>query len=292
MISHDVSDRYAARTAPASPLRQIGPWLAILAVLIAIAAGVYVYFTPPSLPLGPLVAPRTEALPAPETPTPMEPAIRHPITSVQAEPGDVPPLPDFAGSDEVMQNLLANLLGRDSFFQLFHPNEIVRRFVVTVDNLPREKMNYGLSPVKPVKGMISTGASGDGAVISPENASRYAPYVRAIEAVDTRKLATLYVRFYPWFQQEYRTLGYPSGAFNDRVIQTIDDLLATPDVRGPIALTQSKVLYEFADAGLEARSAGQKVLLRMGSENAARVKAKLRDLRRALTGAGVNEQSR
>ena len=45
-----------------------------------------------------------------------------------------------------------------------------------------------------------------------------------------------------------------------------------------------KVLYEFADADLQERSAGQKIMLRMGSGNAARVKDKLRAIRRELTG--------
>jgi hypothetical protein len=46
-------------------------------------------------------------------------------------------------------------------------------------------------------------------------------------------------------------------------------------------------MYEFADPDLEARSAGQKILLRMGAGNAGRVKAKLRDFRRQLTQRGV-----
>ncbi len=40
-----------------------------------------------------------------------------------------------------------------------------------------------------------------------------------------------------------------------------------------------KVFWEYADPELEARSAGQKLLLRMGNENAAIVRAKLRELR-------------
>jgi hypothetical protein len=42
-------------------------------------------------------------------------------------------------------------------------------------------------------------------------------------------------------------------------------------------------MYQFADPELEARSAGQKILIRMGSENAARIKAKLQEVRRELT---------
>jgi hypothetical protein len=49
------------------------------------------------------------------------------------------------------------------------------------------------------------------------------------------------------------------------------------------------VFYEFADPELEARSAGQKILMRIGNENAARVKAKLRELRGELTRHGPKE---
>jgi hypothetical protein len=45
------------------------------------------------------------------------------------------------------------------------------------------------------------------------------------------------------------------------------------------------VLYEFADPALESRSAGQKLLLRMGAENAARAKGRLREFRREITAA-------
>ncbi|HYL23657.1 MAG TPA: DUF3014 domain-containing protein [Burkholderiales bacterium] len=47
------------------------------------------------------------------------------------------------------------------------------------------------------------------------------------------------------------------------------------------------MLYEFADPDLETRSAGQKILLRMGPENAARVKAKLWEIRRELLAASA-----
>jgi hypothetical protein len=55
-----------------------------------------------------------------------------------------------------------------------------------------------------------------------------------------------------------------------------------PEITGPVALAQPKVLYEFADPELESRSAGQKILMRMGAENAARVKTKLREIRREI----------
>ena len=63
-------------------------------------------------------------------------------------------------------------------------------------------------------------------------------------------------------------------------------MAAAPEIDAPIRLMRPKVLYEFADPDLETRSAGQKILIRMGARNAARVKAKLREIRRELIAAG------
>jgi hypothetical protein len=60
-------------------------------------------------------------------------------------------------------------------------------------------------------------------------------------------------------------------------------LLATPQPSGPIELERPNVMYTYADPALEARPAGQKLLLRMGPDNAAALKAKLMELRTLLT---------
>ena len=78
------------------------------------------------------------------------------------------------------------------------------------------------------------------------NGQRYAPYIAAFESVDTTRLTDFYQRYYPLFQEAYVELGYPSGYFNDRLIEVIDHLLTAPEPKGPLKLTQPKVLYEFA----------------------------------------------
>lgn len=79
----------------------------------------------------------------------------------------------------------------------------------------------------------------------------------------------VYVHFYPPFQQQYEEVGYPDKYFNDRLVQVIDHLLAAPEVQAPVLLTQPKVMSQFADPKLEGLS--QKILVRMGGENAAKV---------------------
>ena len=83
-------------------------------------------------------------------------------------------------------------------------------------------------------------------------------------------------------QQAYEELGYPSQQFHDRLMEAIAHLLATPEVKGPIRLVRPHVLYKYADPELEARSVGQKAMIRMGPENAVTIKAKLSELERAL----------
>ena len=140
-----------------------------------------------------------------------------------------------------------------------------------------------MRPVKPVGGETVVVTSGEQTLLSAENAARYAAVMKLVQGADIQQLGSLYIRYYPLFQQAYEDLGYPGQYFNDRLVEVIDHLLQTPDLRGPIQLKQGKVFYEYADPALEARSAGQKLLMRMGSENEAIIKGKLKELRVYVT---------
>jgi hypothetical protein len=49
-------------------------------------------------------------------------------------------------------------------------------------------------------------------------------------------------------------------------------------------------MYLYADPAIEARPAGQKLLMRMGADNAKAVKAKLMELRAAVTAAPIKHK--
>jgi hypothetical protein len=84
------------------------------------------------------------------------------------------------------------------------------------------------------------------------------------------------------FQEAYVGLGYPNGYFNDRVVEVIDHLIAAPVQNEPVALARPHVLYEYSDEELEALSSGQKLMLRIGNENAERLKQTLREIRSGI----------
>ena len=256
-------------------------WAAIVVVLGGVGFLTYQYLQKPQE-----AAPTAQKNePPPSTTEPAAPAVENPIPSGASDAGK--PLPPLAASDADFAAALTELAGQDTVAALLVRESIIRNVVVTVDNLPRTKVAVERRPVKPTPGQTvveGDADAGEVATLSVQNYARYAPFVKAVQASDVKKLAALYFRWYPLFQQAYEDLGYPDKYFNDRLVAAIDDMLKTPDVEGPIRLVRPKVFFEFADPTLEARSAGQKLLIRMGRENAAGIKAKLRELRAEIAG--------
>ena len=258
--------------------------VASIAFIAALIFSARWYTTGTSAIAPPPLAQTPESTPPAVSP-PSSPKIEHPIERVQAEPGPSTQA-TLDGSDLAIREALASLFA-GKLPEFVQPMNLIRNIVATIDNLPRSKAAPRLWPVQPTSGALVTMSAGDNLVIAADNSTRYAPAVALVHAIDSKQLVAIYVRFYPLFQQAYRDLGYPDGYFNDRLVAVIDHLLATPSVRQPIALVQPKILYQYADPELEALSAGQKAMLRIGPENAAVVKAKLREIRYRVAGPAV-----
>jgi hypothetical protein len=245
-----------------TPLRVI---LAVVAILAAAALAWHFLREPPPAPTPPAPSVAREPV-APKGP-------QFPI-----EPPDAA-LPKLAESDPAMLEALGGLIGVPLVQKFFRAEDVVRRIVATVDNLPREEYAQRLSPVHPVPGTFVTRGKEGERTIAPENAKRYEAYLRALESVEPTRLVALYTRHYPLFQQAYVELGYPDGYFNDRLVAVIDHLLEAPDETQALRVQAPKALFEYADPELEARSSGHKALMRMGPENARRVKQRLAAIR-------------
>lgn len=265
--------------------------VAVLAVVV-IAVGVILWKERQAEPTPPPMQPPVAAVPPePAAPAPSEPAIKHPIESAPvAETPAAAPL-DLVGE-------LTGLFGRKVVLSMLQTDDFPRRFVATVDNLARPQAPVSVWPVNPTPGRFTVQSEGGEEVISADNGLRYTPFMLLVETVEMREAVAVYVRQYPQFQQAYEELGYPKQYFNDRLVEVIDHLLATPEptgplkvrlteVRGPVQPERPWVFYEFADPALESLSSGQKILLRMGPVNERRMKAKLAEIRRLVTGGAV-----
>lgn len=253
--------------------------LAIIALAVA-AAGAAWYFwdelVPPPEPATTMPAPVESQGEAASTP-------RHPIDPLSvsdASDVDLVPLPRLDESDEYFLLALAELLG-PGVERLLVNEALIDKFVATVDNLPRSHVAERIRPVGRLSGAFSVNdaPAEDTYYQNPDNYRRYDVLVELVVNANIEDAATTYRRFYPLLQESYERLGYPNGYFNDRVVEVIDHLLETPVPDEPVPLIQPHVLFEFADPDLEARSSGQKLMLRMGNDNAAKIKAVLVDLR-------------
>ena len=185
-------------------------------------------------------------------------------------------LPRLDASDAGISGELASVVGAAPLARHVETDGLIRRLVAAIDNLPGGRLSMKQRPIKAVPGDFAVTGEDASLQIDAANQARYAPLVTLIEAIDPASLAAVYRRYYPLFQQAYQELGYPDAYFNDRLVTVIDQLLAVKPIDGPIRLARPNVLYLFADPALEARPPGEKILLRMGSDNAARVQAVLR----------------
>jgi hypothetical protein len=254
-------------------------WLfpsAVGAAILLVVGGLGLYLmrddTPEPEPVG------EKPPPVGETPAP-------PPTSVVATappPARTVPLPPLDESDPEVLGGLTEIFGQDAVMRHLVPERLVRHIVVTIDNAPRQQMALNQRPLQPTGGDFITSGEEGAIVIAPENYDRYEPLVGLVSSVDAKTLVSFYRGIEPLFQQAYEDLGHPDASFNTRLNEVIEHLLQTPTPRGEIALVQPGVLYKYADERLEKLSAGQKLMIRMGVDNATVVKRKLREIQAEL----------
>ena len=275
--------------------------IAVLVVVLAVVAW-YLYDagTPtveetvvpaPTLPL-------EEREPPPEFTRPevTEPAIAEPMPEPEPLP-EAPALPELGESDEDVLQTLSTLVGDAAPVSAYVVDEeVISRAVATIDALDGKQVPDSIKAVRGPGGdfqatadeqpeTVITNDLGDPIPqyrLDPANYARYSPYVEMLEAMDPAEVAQAYRSYQPLLEKAFDQLGYPDADFGQRLRDVIDDLLATPEPQGPIQLIKPEAYYLYADESLESLSAGQKVLLRMGPDNASRVKAKLAAIRDAL----------
>jgi hypothetical protein len=259
-----------------------GPWLVIAAVAVG-GVALWRYYPRPAPVAETAIAPTASGTAAPEA---LPAAPSYPIEQVAALP-DAPaePLPALDQSDATVLSALSEAIGADAGAWL-RAEFLLPRFVATVDALPRSSLTQQIYVAKPVAGTLAVATADERLWLDDANALRYEAAVTLFEAIDSQRLVTTYVRFYPLLQQAYRDLGVPDRQFNDRLVEVIDHLLAAPAITGPIELVpiDGTPRLAFADPRLEAASVGHKAMWRLGPERAARVKARLTGLRAQLAG--------
>lgn len=256
-----------------------------LLIITLFAGASWYFFMQPPDPVSelPPVQPAPVSPVAQQTiPVPIDDGVVVPSV-IEAETEVIPPepLPILYESDPEVTRALADIAGAGPLAEYIVMDQLISRVVASIDSLTSRQVPVHINPIKPAGEKFISDAEGERLVLSPGNFARYDGYVELLQSIDTGLLMAFYQRYSPLFQQAWEENG-GTGSFDDRLLDVIDDLLETPDVAGPVYLTRYEAVYLYEVPELEAMTAGQKVLVRMGSVNASVVKEKLMEIRARL----------
>jgi hypothetical protein len=188
-----------------------------------------------------------------------------------------------------LEEAVSELLGKKSFSEFIEWEGLAHRVVVTVSNESSPQMPPDYLPWKKIQGDIAVDEAPDQITLNQNNEKRYKTVLKLFESVDSKTLVRIYTQFYSSFQHAYEEMG-SKGYFNDRLVDAIDDALAAPIPSGAIQLEHTTLHFRFKNPDFESLSAGQKLMLRIGPENAAHLKSKLKEIRSLVTKLDKDQQ--
>lgn len=225
----------------------------------------------------PEVATVSSNTPVAVAPTPIE----VPAAAVPEIPEtDLPPLNE---SDSFVLDGLRAMQNGVAVVRLLANEQLVRKFVVFVENVSRGGFPQTELPYRPLgQGMPVSNIDDNLFVMDPSAHARFDAVVDTFVALDAEQAMVLYRSLSPLFQQAYAEIGFRDVNFDDTLRSALTRVISANDVEGPYQLVKPKVMYLYADSRIENLSAVNKQLVRLGPENSAKLKDKLRQFLQQL----------
>ncbi len=193
-----------------------------------------------------------------------------------------PSVPRLNDSDSLFRAALLEQDLTGTLVDWLIDDELIRRFVILVDNMAVGSLPRKHSLIKPLPSAFVADEREQTYWLGAVNYQRYQPYVALFDLLETEQILRLYQRYYPLMQQAYAELGYPRNAFHHRVLAALEHILDAPDVLPAIELQRPSVMFKFADPAFEASSDVHKQVLRIGPANARRLKQVVSTLQNEL----------
>lgn len=247
----------------------------VVAVVVALlAVAVWFWWQRDAGEEAPLTAQAGEAGTEATLPTPADPL----------GAGEAIDLPPLGGElDPVVRSMLGTLSARPELARLLATDDLVRRFVTSVDNIGRGRSPSRHLVVLRPDGTFSVERPQQAGSVPAATFARYDGAAATVANLDAAAMAKVYGSLRPRLNEAYAELGDPSASFDAAMERAIVHLLSvSPDAARGQVQPGKGLTYQWSDANTENLSSAQKQLLRMGPENAERVQQKLRELALAL----------
>lgn len=243
--------------------------LAVIAtvVVIALMAGGFAWW----------IRSRTPA-PAADTRRPAAQAV--PARASETSP--TPALPPLDELDPTVRTLIGQLTSSPAIARWLATDNLTRQMAALVDGVATGTLpGRLLAPLRP-SGSFAVTTRGGRTTIAPESYARYDALAAVIAGVDAAAVARVYRTLAPRLEEARQEHGGSDLSVDEAVSAALTRLIDTPVPSAPAEVRLQGGQYFYADRRLEALSPAQKLLIRSGPNNAARIQAKLRELARAL----------
>jgi hypothetical protein len=216
------------------------------------------------------IAPEPEPLPLePEVVLQEAPPLPEPVT-----------LPGLNTSDPFVHEQISDMANADAILRHLAGSQIIRKFVVLIDGMSRGDIPSRDLPVIPPQATLTVSEQGEEFYrLDPASYTRFNLLVNTLVSIDSRQAVERFRLMVPLFETAYAELGYPGRTFTMALQGAFDNILAARVPEREILLTRPSVNYRFADPGLESLSDLEKLLIRMGPENTAKLQQKARQFR-------------
>ena len=246
-----------------------------------------VELTPP-VPRAPEPVQRVEVPPPAPEPAAVAPAPVTPTVAVQPpvepeEPEEIIELPSLNASDDMLNERLGALETGTRLLSLLVSDDVIRKFVVFVENVADGNLPQLEYPVKRLPQSMAVRELDENLFeMQTVSYQRYTPMIDGLTSVNPEQSIAIYRLMKPLFQEAYAEIGYRNRDFDDALVRAIDTVLNAKTAQGPFQLIKPKVMYIYADSEIESFSPVEKQLLRMGPQNAEKLKLALRQFKEQL----------
>ena len=161
------------------------------------------------------------------------------------------------------------------------PNAI-ERSVAIADILRQGEVPYKLLPVARPKQKFPFADNGLAVTMDPAGFARYDGLTNTLSKLDVNTTITLFREYQSTIEQAWQALGYADKSVEPALLEVLELIMLTPDIQLDARLLKDEANWVYEDESLEKLPALQKQIMRMGPENAERLKALARDLRGGL----------
>lgn len=200
-------------------------------------------------------------------------------TFPEIAPGtDVEPLdlPELEGSDAFVRDLVAGLSSHPQLARWLVTDGLIDRYVSVVLDLaggssPLEHVEF----LRPEEDFRVRSGSGDRQTIDPESYQRWNLLAETFASLDVEGTVRLHRQLRPLIEEAWEARGIPDMSFDHALARALNTLRDAEIPRDPPEVVLVEGIWEFADPELEALPGAQKALIRMGPENADRIRAQV-----------------